>query len=343
MEKPKDKDFVETVEGLLFCVVGYLHPPDRYTAYLKYVPSEGGKWSREETRYTRVLPFYHVSQVENTYGFLSENHPEYLFECPVRNITLSAVPEDRIKRYYRPRERLKGIVEEGPKDELEWKLTDLITILTGLSGLKTEDFGVTGSMLTANHSPEFSDMDITVYGQEASGRIKETILETREEESLIQPFNSSKKEVWSMSRTKRFPLDFEGLMEFAERRWNYGVFRDTYFSMHPVRTDEEIAEVYGDNTYWCMGEVSGRAKVACNSESIYLPAIYKVEDVVTDVSQGDEVTEIVSYEGLFCDMFEEGETVEFGGVLESVEGNQSHLRVVVGGAGSRPSYIKRVR
>ena len=70
MEKPKDKDFIETIEGLLFCVVGYLHPPDRYTAYLKYVPSEGGKWKRGETRYARVLPYYHVSQVENTYGFL---------------------------------------------------------------------------------------------------------------------------------------------------------------------------------------------------------------------------------------------------------------------------------
>jgi predicted nucleotidyltransferase len=323
--------------------VGYLHPPDRYTAYLKYVPSEGGKWSREETRYTRVLPFYHVSQVENTYDFLKEKYPEYLFDCPVRNITLSAVPVDRVKRYYRPRERLKGIVEEGPKDKLGWKLTDLMTILTGLSGLKTEDFGVTGSMLTASHSPEFSDMDITVYGQEASGRIKETILETREGESLIQPFNSSKKEVWSMSRTERFPLDFEELIEFADRRWNYGVFRDTYFSMHPVRTDEEIAEVYGENTYKRMGEVNGRAKVACNSESIYLPAIYRVVDVISDDPQVDDVTEIVSYEGLFCDMFQEGETLEFRGVLERVEGKQNHLRVVIGGAGSLPSYMKRVK
>jgi predicted nucleotidyltransferase len=281
--------------------------------------------------------------VEKTYGFLKEKYPEYVFDCPVRNITLSAVPEDRVKRYYRPREHLKGIVEEGPKDELEWKLTDLMTILTGLSGLETGDFGVTGSMLTTSHNPEFSDMDITVYGKEASRNLKETILETREEGSLIQPFNSSKKEVWSMSRTERFPLDFEGLMEFADRRWNYGVFRDTYFSMHPVRTDEEIAEAYGENTYRRMGEVSGRAKVACNSESIYLPAIYIVEDAVIDIPKDDDVTEIVSYEGLFSDMFQEGETLEFRGALERVEGKKNHLRVVIGGAGSRLSYMKRVK
>jgi len=40
--RPKDRDFVETAEGFFFCLVGYLHPPDRYTAYLKYTPAESG-------------------------------------------------------------------------------------------------------------------------------------------------------------------------------------------------------------------------------------------------------------------------------------------------------------
>jgi predicted nucleotidyltransferase len=339
MERPKDRDFVETVEGLLFCVVGYLHPPDRIMAYLKYVPSEEGRWSRDETRYSRVIPFYHVSQVEKTYDYLRERYPEYIFECPVSNITVSSVPRDKVKAYYRPRDRLGEIVEGGPKDELEWKLTDLVTILTGLSGLGVGDLGITGSMLTASHSPEFSDMDITIHGREASMRLKEALLKTRGEESLIQPYNASKKEDWSTSRAGRFPLGFADLMDFAERRWNYGVFRDTYFSLHPVRTDDEITEEYGENIYRRIGEVTGRARVADSSESIYLPAIYRVEDVVSDKAAG--ATEIVSYEGLFCDMFEEGETVVFGGSLERVEGKRSHLRVVVGGAGSRPSYIKR--
>ncbi len=342
MEKPKDKDFVETVEGLLFCVVGYLHPPDRHTAYLKYVPTEGGKWSREDTRYARVLDYYHVSQVESTYGFLKENYPEYLYQCPVRNITLSSVPHDRVKKYYRPRERLRSIIEGGPKDELEWKLTDLITILTGLSELRAGDLGVTGSMLTASHSPEFSDMDITVYGQEASQRLKETILETRAEESMIQPFNAAKKEVWSLNRTERFLLGFEELMDFAERRWNYGVFRDTYFSIHPVRTDDEITEAYGDHNYRQTGMISGSAEIADGSESIYLPAIYRVEDVETEERVDMEIREIVSYEGLFCDMFQPSERVEFNGVLEQVTDGEVKYRVVIGGAGASPSYIKRI-
>ena len=171
MKRPRDRDFVETVEGLLFCVVGYLHPPDRVTAYLKYVPEDGGKWSRGETRYTRILPYYHVSQVEKTYDYLRENHPRYVFSCPVRNITVSSVPYEDVKRHYRPRERLASIVEEGPKDDLEYRLRDLVTILTGLSGLKVGDLGVTGSILTESHNPDFSDIDLTVYGAEASLRL----------------------------------------------------------------------------------------------------------------------------------------------------------------------------
>jgi len=128
-------------------------------------------------------------------------------------------------------------------------------------------------------------------------------------------------------------------MEFAERRWNYGVYMGTYFSVHPVRTDSEVAEAYGDNRYIPLGGVRGSATVADASEGIYLPAVYGLEDVETD--SGREVAEVASYEGLYADMFYEGERIEFGGVLERVEGKRGVHRVVVGGAGSEPSYIKR--
>lgn len=338
MGKPRDRDFVETVEGLLFCVVGYLHPPDRVTAYLKYVPDPEGKWRKGETGYSRVIPYYHVSQVENTYGFLGKNHPEYLHDCPVRNITVSSVPRDRIKTYYRPRERLAAIMEK-PGDELESKLKDLVTLLSGLAGLDTRDLGVTGSILTGSHSPEFSDIDLTVYGQAASTALREALRETRRNGGGIQPFNASKREAWSRSREERFPLSFAELMEFAERRWNYGDYMGTYFSIHPVRTDNEVTEEYGESTYASIGSVKGSATVADASEAIYLPAIYGLEDVETH--SGHDVAEVVSFEGLYADMFYPGERIEFCGILERVEGKRNIHRAVVGGAGSEPSYLKR--
>jgi predicted nucleotidyltransferase len=342
MEKPKDRDFIETIEGLLFCVVGYLHPPDRYTAYLKYVPDVDGRWSREGTRYSRVLPYYHVSQVEKTHGYLRELYPQYIHRCPVRNITVSSVPKGSVERYYVPRERLDSILRDGPTDELEYKLVNLVTILSDLSGLQTRDMGVTGSILTGTQNPAFSDIDLTIYGLKASRSLKETMLEMRGEENVIQPLTSAKKEIWSMRRAARFTMSFEDLMDFADRRWNYGVYRDTYFSIHPVRVGEEITEEYGDYTYTQKGIISGRAVIKDSSEAIYLPAIYRLDEMETGRETASEITDIVSYEGLFCDMFDVGDCVEFRGVLEHVIGVEKHYRVVIGGAGSTPSYMRRV-
>ncbi len=338
MERPKDRDFVGTVEGLLFCVVGYLHPPDRYTAYLKYVPSPDGRWSRKGTRYARVIPYYHVSQVENTYALLRERYPQYLFRCSVRNITISSVPRASVETYYHPRRRLRSLLAGGAGDALERKLIDLVTLLSDISGIREGDLGVTGSLLTRSHNPEFSDIDLTVYGQAASRRLKEALIEARREGGEVQPYGRERLEAWSRSRSRRFPLSFEKLMGFAERRWNYGVYRDTYFSVHPVRTDGEITEGYGDRVYRQRGVVAGTAEVTDSRESIYLPAIYQVDNVEAEAP--GEVEQIVSYEGLFCDIFEEGDRVEFRGILEQVSGDRDYYRVVVGAAGSSTGYIK---
>jgi predicted nucleotidyltransferase len=81
--------------------------------------------------------------------------------------------------------------------------------------------------------------------------------------------------------------------------------------------------------------------VSDTSESIYLPAIYGLEDVELEGSGPSDIERIVSFEGLFCDVFRSGERVEFRGILERVSGKENHHRVVIDGAGSRPSFIKR--
>jgi len=340
VEKPKDRDFIETVEGFLFCVVGYLHPPDKYTAYLKYVPDPAGRWSRGNTRYARVLPYYHVSQVEAVYDFLRERHPQYLFSCPVRNITVSSVPRASVRTYYRPRTRLRRLMAEGAGDPLEQRLVDLILLLTQISGLSEGDFGVTGSLLTETHNPEFSDIDLTVYGSTASRRAKEALIRAKKESGALQPYSRDRIEDWIQTRSKRFPLSPSELAAIARRRWNFGLYRGTYFSIHPVRTDGEITEGYGSKLYRQRGVVVGTARIADNSDSIYLPAIYGVEDVETEEPCPYELEQIVSYESLFCDVFEEGKRVKFGGVLEEVTGETASHRVVIGSAGSKGGYIK---
>ncbi len=201
-EKPKDRDLIETNEGLIFCVVGYLHPPDRYTAYLKYVPASEGKWMRGETAYSRVVPYYHVTQVENTYSFLKDKYPKYLFNCPVRNIVISSVPREDVLRYYHPKERLDSILREGASDTLEEKLVSLVELLKDETGVSYSDLGVTGSILTKTHNPSFSDIDLTLHGISATNAVRKVIRDIRRVNSEFEPFNDRQISEWCSDRTK---------------------------------------------------------------------------------------------------------------------------------------------
>jgi predicted nucleotidyltransferase len=338
--KPKDRDFIETAEGLLFCVVGYLHPPDRFTAYLKYIPSNDGKWSRGETRYKRTIPYYGVTQVENTYAYLKENYPEFIFDCPIRNITVSSVPLEKVKTYYRPEKRVKNLLKEGASDPLEQKLLDLIDLFRDRTRKKIS-FGVTGSILTESHNPKFSDLDITVYGLKESMEVRQALNQMMENEKSIKPQHPEKKKEWLEKRSQRFPLSKDDLEKIYDNHWNYGLFKGTYFSIHPTRKDNEIIETYGDNTYIQKGEVQGTAKISDASESIFLPSIYTVNDSTLD-KDFPEISRVISYEVLFCSVFEERDKIHFKGNLEHVTGKEDFYQVVIGGAGSKSGFMKWV-
>lgn len=342
MEKPKDRDFIETLEGLIFCVVGYLHPPNRYSSYLKYIPDPRGKWRRGAEGFSRVMDYYHVTQVEKTYEFLKEHYPMYLFNCPVRNITIPSIPHSRVKKYYNPKLRLRSIVSGESRDSLERKLVDFVEFLHDISGVDTSLFGVTGSILIGNHNPEFSDIDLNIYGRESSLQIKQSLIKYLEKGGRVKPIGEEKRMDWVLKRSEWFGLSVEDMMVIAERRWNQGVFGGTYFSIHPIRTDDEITENYGDFVYRQLGEVTGKAVIRNSTEAMFLPSIYKISNLETNNGEKIDVDEIASYEGVFTDIFLEGEQIEFRGILEEVSGEKNFYRVVVGGSGSKNSYMRLV-
>jgi predicted nucleotidyltransferase len=182
VRKPKDRDFLLTVDGLLFCVVGYLHPPDRLTAYVKYAPltsspspsGRGGTgvrvWRRGEVTYDRVLARYSLDSVRDTLRFLQENYPHYIHHCPVRDMVFSMVPLDRVAEYYVPEVRLAEIMA-APRDPLEEEAAALAAQLAQATGIPVTALGVTGSLLPGIHNPAFSDIDLTVYGSADAWRV----------------------------------------------------------------------------------------------------------------------------------------------------------------------------
>ena len=335
---PRDRDFIKTKENLLFCIVGYLHPPDKYTAYLKYIPSKRGKWGSSQ-RYRRILKYYHAIKVYETIDFLSKYYPHYVHYCPVRKIKMSMVPKDMVTRYYNSQERLAEIINSDERDKLEEEVKGLVERLEEISGLSPENFGVTGSILTGIHNPHFSDIDLTVYGIKESLLLKEVLIELKDD-PLIRRLTLPKLKEMARKISRHFDISWNDAWNIACRRWNYGYFGERYFSIHPVRKYEEITYRYGDEVYEPLGVIEGEANVSDASESLFLPAIYRIEDVHTNRDVSD-LRMIVSFEGLFSGICDEGEKIRFKGKLEKVltrDGSAYH-RVVIGSAEVPDNYL----
>jgi hypothetical protein len=329
MRRPKDRDFLETNEGLLFCVIGYLHPPDRYTAYLKYTPANTGKWARGETFYRRELPYYHVDNVIKTLELLRRHYPHYVWLDPLTGLRFSFVPKAAVASYYLPEDRLAEILS-APRDPLEGDVGSLARLLAEMSGVPRERLGITGSILLNLHNPAFSDIDLLVYGRENALKVQRAVESSKG--GAIQDLPPERRRRWREEVAARFALAAPDVARIEARRWNYFLFRDRYVSVHPTRSDEEIREAYGGHRWRKVGVATIEAVVADATESIFLPAVYRVADVRFLDGEPREIREVISFEGLYCQAAEPGERVVAAGEVEEDENRA--CRLVVGAAGA---------
>jgi hypothetical protein len=343
MRKPKDRDFIRTREGMFFCVTGYLHPPGRYTAYLKYSPDPAGKWRGEATRYRREIPYYHVRNVAETIRYLERHYPLYVSYCAVRGFRFSMVPRECVASYYEPRARLRQILAH-PRDRLEEIARGLAMAISQCVGIQLGSLGVTGSILIGLHDPQLSDVNLLVYGLRNARKVRAAL--RAGECAGIEGVGTGLFGRWVRELTEWFPLTREEARYNVSRRWNYGFYRERFFGIHPTRSDEEIAEHYGDHVYRSRGAARIAATATGTREALFQPAIYRVEDVRVLEVEGEAeavgVEEIISYEGRFRDIVGPGRRVEAYGKLESVDGVPR--RLVIGATQlEKGQYIKPLK
>jgi predicted nucleotidyltransferase len=341
----RDRDFLQTSEGFFFCVVGPLHPPERVISYIKYVPSESGIWGKDEKRFSRILQKYTIPNLLETFNYLEANYPHYLFHSPVDNVTITAVPHRNIKEHFKPEEKLAELRQVSQPDSLQQKLVRFTRFLEETSGVPGESFGVTGSLLLDIHQPKFSDLDVTVYGVKDSWLLHEALSENRYSGMPMKRLEGKALREWCIRKAEQYPLSPAEASKIYERKWNLGVFEDKWVSIHPVKLESEVTGEYGESTYHPCGQVTIRAVVRDNTGSIFLPSVYKLEEVeVLEGSQLGEVTEVVSYESLYGSLAENGETIQVKGKLERVTekgASREHYRVLVGSPeGKGREYIK---
>lgn len=330
-----DRDFIETEDGLLFCVVGNVHPEDRVISYLKYIPARSmvnTKWRRGDTPFQRILPFYSAVGVSQVRPILEERHPDYIVWDDVLGIEMIEVPVTDVRKHLLPEMRVREILRE-PRDPLEETVEKIVTILSRESGVPTSAFGVTGSILLKIHNLRYSDVDLTIYGKENSLKVRDAILRLIEEDSSFYRPSGRTLEEWAREIAEVYPLSLKEAMVLRGRdKWDRLFFRERQFSIHPVLT--EVKERYGDKIYRGKGLVEVMARVSNSEYSLFMPAVYEVDEV--EALRGQEVPdvrEVVSYESLYTDIAREGEWIRVFGKLEEVRDirrGEIYHRIVVG-------------
>ncbi|MEN4006519.1 MAG: nucleotidyltransferase domain-containing protein [Methanobacteriaceae archaeon] len=316
----RTRDFIYTCDDLYFATTAYIHPKDMVLSFLRYVPDEKGERSKNGRKYTKV-------DSKQAYRFLSNKHPEYLYNCT--GIKMMGVPLNKVKEILRPEERLKEIRNNSNNNDLLNKVVKLSDIFHEYAGIPHSKMGISGSILTGLYDVTVSDIDFVIYGLRNHEKARETFGKIKDKNDL----KSISDEHWAQLYEKRIKdtsLSYEEFRWYEQRKNNRGVINGTLFDILLTRDWDEIKGKYGEEKFESMGTAIVECKVKDAAAAFDNPAIYKIEDVNILEGRDVDITEIASFTHTYSGQAKEGEKIIARGKLEKVTGRNSRYRIVVG-------------
>ncbi|UCE16338.1 MAG: hypothetical protein JSV12_01605 [Candidatus Bathyarchaeota archaeon] len=323
----REGDVIETVSHLFFDVKGLVHPPSRIVAFIRYVPSSEGNRKRNETTYRKV---YSLSE---RYTLLKEAFPRYLVYDSVFDENLCEVPVKTVKRHYKPVDRLKNLRCEDKLDEVEAQALRLLKLLKETARVSWSRLGVSGSILVKLHTPA-SDVDPVVYGSKSCYKVYSALKSLLEEKkSQVRPYRPDELKKLFDFRSRDTVTSFEDFVRTESRKVLQGMFMEREYFVRFVKDWNEVEERYGTIQYNNVGYARIEAKVMDDSEMIFTPCCYRIEDVkVIEGANVEPIEEIVSFRGRFCEQARNDETVIAQGKVERVQelDKREHYRLLLG-------------
>jgi predicted nucleotidyltransferase len=325
----RDRDAIQTQEGLIFRVFGYSHPKDAYVCDSEYASSKiflskdprAPRTGRSEVFYK----FYNDEGMK----LIAKKYPQYLINHEMLGIQIVGVPQISIVEERKPPERLQELLKAGPTDSLLSAMERVLNISLEHTELKTSDFGVFGSMLHGFHHPKFSDIDFTIYGKSENAKMRQTMAQLYSDGSsgLKNEFESEDVMKGKDWRFKNF--DVKDFVWHQRRKMIYGLYDDTTRSgrvikaeFEPVKAWSEIKSEYDPQAKIKQkGWVKLKARVTSDDEAPFIPSIYGIDplEVLSGPKEAIEAIRIFSYMEEFRQQVQKDETVIVEGNLEEVE------------------------
>lgn len=321
----RDRDLILTEPGIFFRVYGYWHPSSGYVCDPEYVPMSIFNTEtllEQRIRKKGYCKFYGSEGIE----FVTEKYPQFMVPYPPLDTTLVGVRHSDIERELRTDMRLKEMLESPPDDLLAGLLVELVDYLLDNTSIKKSDLGIFGSLLAGIYHPQYSDLDITVYGKDTFERLRPYLLEWYSEPDgylanefivEVQQFLDKPSPFTAITR--------EEIIAHHRRKGIYGILpgaREPFLKVEfePIRRFDEIDNLAEDAIMTPSDRITVRARITEHDNGYYMPSEYGIDTI--EVLEGDtsaSPTRILNYIEQFRMMAFRDEEVIVSGVLEHVE------------------------
>lgn len=301
------KDYIETVQGLLFAVVDSEQEQSRVLCFLRYI--------RTDKSFQKLT-------TEQANRFLGEKFPHFLFYSKCRDTHLHGAPTQEIQELYKPRTHVTRLINSQHRDLIEERTVQLINIFSN-RGLHEGMMGVTGSILIGAHNPG-SDIDLVIYGRDNFLLARKII----EREVINGTLDRLDKPLWEDAYRRRgASLTLEEFVWHERRKFNKAVYQDMKFDISMV--EENVDPVR--QSYRKLGFTMIDAVVTEDRYAFDYPARYLLDH--------SEIAEAVSFTPTYAGQARRGETIEISGFIEQL--TDGSRRIVVGSSREAPGeYIK---
>ncbi|MFX1252972.1 MAG: hypothetical protein ACFFCZ_15300 [Promethearchaeota archaeon] len=319
----RDRDVIFDLHNRIYVILGYLQPPNRALAFLKYIPTQRDEttlqWKIEETYYRRIF----WGTVESVKEGLKENMPSYTVVDPFFGTDLIQVPHKDIKQHFIPEKRLHEILLK-PRDPLEEKVAFIAELLHTVLKIPYDDLGIAGSILWKGHQPHLSDINMNIYGFENAWILQQNYDRLVKEVPAIK---LRKIEQWGKTMKRivdRTPLSLEDVKALYLRRKEIYYQNEGIGVMPILRPGVDPLPIkYGTEVFKMDSEnVVIRGEIITDDYSLFMPAIYELAPFKDEIEKikafESDVIRILVYDGSFRALFKKYDRVEISGTLQNV-------------------------
>ena len=327
---------VDSEDDIQFKIYSNSHPLGFIIAKPKYFPADLINLIGLKKRFIFGRTMYRFNLfndkeiVEKNLNEMWKKTPYYIYKCSKHKNWFLGVPEDKIKKFYDPKQGLKELMKI-PLEDLDpyIKATKKIIDILIASGVSAGDLGISHSTLLGNYTPGKSDIDILIFGINNGWKALKYL------EQIKSPSLTWKsKEDWARYYKDRVVSKIYSEKEYVAnmvRKKDDGFIDGNVFSLFCIENEDEHwydweAEHEPLGTAKIIGKIRGAFY------SIVRPGFYELGG--SHVLEGYEnvpIRRIVTWARPFNLQAKEGEDVEACGLLEKVKSKEGEFyQIVIG-------------